>query len=327
MLNFGIYLGIIPCEIRALISERRHRIDTGSLSRRKEQTNSHALSARSSIHPAPIVRYLRPRSRAAHLVLSSPMRFAGAAAHASPFPHPPLPPTESMCSPACKTSSYDLLSSPFRASSFSIPPPPSHRCASLVSKFRTPGFFPFVPSPRHLPPLIPLSSREDARVNTCARAMGEKEHGWHMQNVATSIFYSGLFAGIYDAAIGILLLPIYLQRCFFLRVLPYPMLPVLDRARSCISSLSLSLFPPLALSPVFTELSPICSLFSFLSLRFCFFLPSCTSDTSRIDFLSLARWISTFFYQRRFFQSLFDYSKVCLYISRFILYIYFLHFR
>lgn len=50
-----------------------------------------------------------------------------------------------------------------------------------------------------------------------------------------------------------------------------------------------------SLSPAFPELSPICSLFSFLSLRFYFFSPSFTSKTSKVDFLFLARRISTFF--------------------------------
>lgn len=61
--------------------------------------------------------------------------------------------------------------------SFGPLPSPSSSLSLPLRSLRgsAPGFFPF--TSRHLPPLIPLSSREDARVNTCARAMGEKEHG------------------------------------------------------------------------------------------------------------------------------------------------------
>jgi len=71
------------------------------------------------------------------------------------------------------------------------------------------------PRPDSSPPCAPLSSLTPScggRALTRARerAMAEKEHEWHMQNVSlSSIFYARLFAGIYDAAVGILLLPIH----------------------------------------------------------------------------------------------------------------------
>lgn len=56
-------------------------------------------------------------------------------------------------------------------------------------------------------------------------------------------------------------------------------------------SLSLSLFL------IFPELSTICSLFSFLSLRSCFFFSRLVLRTSKVDFFFLTRQISTFFCQ------------------------------
>lgn len=88
-----------------------------------------------------------------------------------------VPPSASLPHRACALPRAkrprDLLSSLLRASSISILLPLI--TAPLASKFCA-WLLPFFTS-RHLPPLIPLSSREDARVNTCARAMGEKEHG------------------------------------------------------------------------------------------------------------------------------------------------------
>lgn len=167
MLNFEIYFGIIPCEIQTLISERQRRIDTSRRSLPPKRANKFARAFRASVHPSCSLRPISRRFRAAHLVLSSPMRFAGAAA----YPLLLRSPTEHVLSRVqnvlaiCFPRSFGPL--PSLSSSLSLP------LRSLRSS--APGFFPF--TSRHLPPLIPLSSREDARVNTCARAMGEKEHG------------------------------------------------------------------------------------------------------------------------------------------------------
>jgi len=46
----------------------------------------------------------------------------------------------------------------------------------------------------------------------------------------------------------------------------------------------------------------------------CIFLSSCYFENIKSRLPFFARRISTFFYQRRFFQSLFDHSNVCLFI-------------
>jgi len=144
------------------------------LSRRKGQTNSYALSTHPSIYPAPTFLYLvlvfaRP-------ILSCPPQCV------SPAPMQPrctllLPlrsSTEHVLSRVQNVLSRFAFLAPSRASSF-FHLPPSLSSASLVSEVPHPRyFFPFTP---HLRSLIPLSSYENARVNTCARAMGEKEHG------------------------------------------------------------------------------------------------------------------------------------------------------
>lgn len=88
-----------------------------------------------------------------------------------------------------------------------------------------------------------------------------------MQNVATSIFYARLFAGIYDAlpAAFFSYLPIHLLRCFFLsrhhtRLIPFETL----------SARSVTL-----LSPALRAQEPSADLLAFslfLRPRFCFFL-------------------------------------------------------
>lgn len=149
-----------------------------------------------------------------------------------------------------------------------------------------------------------------------------------MQNVATSIFYAGLFAGIYDAAIGILLLPIYLQRCFFLCVASssrspcslcsIALVPVFHHSLSFSLSLFLSCF-----YRAFTDL-----LVFFISFSTFLFLFCCLA-------LRKHQELTSFFSQdgyRHFFVNV-DFSNHCSIIlksvslySRFILYIYFLYF-
>lgn len=73
-------------------------------------------------------------------------------------------------------------------------------------------------------------------------------------------------------------------------------------------------FLHLSLSPAFPELSPICSLFSFLSLRFCFFCRLAPRKHQESTSFFLQDGYRHFFCQRRFFQSPFDYSNFCFYI-------------
>lgn len=100
--------------------------------------------------------------------------------------------------------------------------------------------------------------------------------------------------------------PTYLPTALLLPLHPPVVRTILTRSHPFLYFIVLFL----SLLFAFPELSPIRSLFSFLSLRFCFvffFLPSYTSETSRVPFL--VRRISTFFFcQRRFFQSSLDYS-------------------
>lgn len=130
-----------------------------------------------------------------------------------------------------------------------------------------------------------------------------------MQNVATSIFYARLFAGIYDAlpAAFFSYLPIHLLRCFFLsrhhtRLIPFETL----------SARSVTL-----LSPALRAQKPSADLLAFslfLRPRFCFFLRCLVYLVRRhsmlLPFLSLARQIWTccflldvFFAVRRFLPS------------------------
>lgn len=201
----------------ALISKRRRRIDTSRRPlRRKGQTNSRAFSARPSILLPPSDTSFSFSHGPSCPVLSNALRRCSCV-HTSTLSPPPPTPTPPLRLRACALSRakrpHDLLSSLHRASSFSpLPIPPFRRFKLLPLSATT------------LPPLAvsfshPTFFTRGRALTRAARAMGEKEHGWHMQNVATSIFHAGLFAEIYDAAIGILLLRTYLPTMLFLCVL------------------------------------------------------------------------------------------------------------
>lgn len=146
-----------------------------------------------------------------------------------------------------------------------------------------------------------------------------------MQNVATSIFYARLFAGIYDVATGILLSSTYLY---------LPTYRIVSSSLSlCISSLSLSFFRsprvpldphpfPHSLShflslsflPSLTEkLQPICSPFSPFR-AFATFLSRAPRKPSRVSpcflspFLVRKTDINFFSLQRRFFAPVRQFS-------------------
>lgn len=112
-----------------------------------------------------------------------------------------------------------------------------------------------------------------------------------------------------------------------------PTTALLLSLRSAVNPCSLCSIVPISASfsfslSCFPELSPICSLFSFLSLRFCFFCRLAPRKHQESTSFFLQDGYRHFFCQRRFFQSPFDYSNFCFYNSGFILcIIYFLHLR
>jgi len=240
---------ILRAVLRALIHEWQRgaesiRAGCLSSSKKSKQIRARFPRVRPSIHP-PIHPSLRPShppsnttfSRGPSCSVLSNTGFVGAAAY---IPYPP--PSHWACALFCAPNvsaicTLALLFAPL---------------SSLSSR----RFSPQAPGiTRLLLPRLSLFLSLFLCVNTCARAMGEKEHGWHMQNVATSIFYAGLFAGIYDATIGILLLclPIY-SVVSFSPVLPQssPLQFVCTRERERERTYSISLSRP---------------------LYFCFFLP------------------------------------------------------
>jgi len=108
--------------------------------------------------------------------------------------------------------------------------------------------------------------------------------------------------------------PTYLPTALLLSLHP-PIAHLPDRAHSCfllLVSLSLSLFLSLSLSLLLFRSFYRFARFSHFFL--CIFLSSCYFENIKSRLPFFARRISTFFYQRRFFQSLFDHSNVCLFI-------------
>lgn len=145
-----------------------------------------------------------------------------------------------------------------------------------------------------------------------------------MQNVATSIFYAGLFAGIYDAAIGILLLLLYPPTafCFFLCVLPQST-PLSPSAQShpFLYFIVLSLFLPLFFL-FFRSFHRFARFSHFFLCVLVSFFPVLYFEHQKSTSFFLRDKYRHFLSMLIFFNHYYDYSKWFYILIAFYIYIY-----